>query len=38
MRVIVAAARFAARLELALRYCLRLNYPWRRAWVKAERS
>ncbi|MGE5621489.1 MAG: hypothetical protein ACM3VY_00535 [Candidatus Bathyarchaeota archaeon] len=34
---IAAPWRFAARLYLAVRFWLALNYSWRLSWAKAER-
>lgn len=37
-RLIAAPHRFAARLWLASKFWLRLNYRWNVAWDKAERN
>ena len=38
MRVIASAARLGTRLFIATRFWWSLDYSWRLAWVKAERS
>ena len=38
MRLIIAPARFVARLTLACRFWLLLNYTWHLSWAKAERN
>lgn len=30
--------RFLARFALAVKFCLRLGYSWRRAWINARRD
>lgn len=37
LRLILAPARLIARLTLAARYWMALDYTWRLSWIKAER-